>query len=30
MAPTEVGIEARGARGNIQRYCGAAIGTIDG
>src|ERR1035441_7850584 len=29
-APLEVGIDALGARGDIQRPCGASIGTIDG
>jgi hypothetical protein len=29
-APLEVGIDALGARGDIERHCGASIGTIDG
>jgi hypothetical protein len=29
-APLEVGIDALGARGDIKRYCGASIDTIDG
>ena len=29
-ASLEVGIDALGARGDIQRHCGVSIGTIDG
>ena len=29
-APLEVGIDALGARGDIQRHCGVSIDTIDG